>query len=101
TEEDGVTWWTVSPTNPQLALGFTNGSVQVWPLGERDSKPVPVPSLHTDAIKRIVFSPDGLLLATGGADRFVEVHANPISINGGQLQASAAGRRLAGYDRPI
>ncbi len=61
-----------SRANPAgLVIGDTGASVQVWHLPTGNSKQV-VSGL-TMSIHRVVFSPDGKLLATAGSDDFVQV----------------------------
>lgn len=54
-----------------LVIGDTGASVQVWDLATGNRKQVV--SGRTMSVRRVVFSPDGKLLATAGSDNFVRV----------------------------
>ena len=65
-----------SPTNPLLASGSVDNTVQLW---NRDTQTL-LSTLrgHTDSVASVVFSPDGSLLASGSADGTVRLW-NPIT----------------------
>ena len=60
-----------SPTNPLLASGSVDNTVQLW---NRDTQTL-LSTLrgHTDSVASVAFSPDGSLLASGSADRTVRL----------------------------
>lgn len=61
----------VSPREPVVALGKTSGIIEVWEVPSREIKRT-WPA-HTNAIRVIIFSPDGTQLATASATGEIRV----------------------------
>jgi WD40 repeat protein len=61
----------ISRSEDQLALGLTDGSIQVWDLNT--GKPVEVKGRHQDAVLSLAYSPKEDYLASASADRKVKL----------------------------
>jgi WD40 repeat protein len=59
-----------SPDGRTLAVGCTNGEIDLWPLDTPSSKPYVVKK-HQSLVWSLAFSPDGATLASGSADNNV------------------------------
>lgn len=75
---DVVTALVFSPDGRQLAAGSgrtsRSGEIKVWNVGD-GTLARSLPLAHSDTVMALAFSRRGDLLASGGADRFVKVHA--------------------------
>jgi WD40 repeat protein len=68
----------LSPDGARLLVGFDNGVVQVWEVSSALTHGAPARLVlnldaHTDAVKAVVFSPDGQRLATASRDHVAKV----------------------------
>jgi WD40 repeat protein len=57
----------------RLAAGETDGSLEIWNLGDGRTPLVPRRKLHNGGIKAVAWSPDGSMLATASADKTVAI----------------------------
>lgn len=57
-----------NPQGDKLAIGCTNGAVKVWNINDLFGSQLFECLGHTDLVRAVAFSPDGTLLASGGAD---------------------------------
>jgi len=64
-----ITALAFSPDNRLLAVGFSNGQVDVWQTG--DKKLRRTLSAHTGSVNAVGFRPDGALLTVGDDDVYV------------------------------
>jgi WD40 repeat protein len=62
-----------SPDGRLLAVGCTNGQIDLWPLDATGSMKPFILKKHQALVWSVVFSPDGKTLASGGADNNVVI----------------------------
>nr|CAH0107588.1 unnamed protein product [Daphnia galeata] len=101
-----------APQIPFIACGLSNGSIVIWSPLENEMEPRYLKK-HTSQVKQILFSPDGMFLASDACLEQVivwstktwenlngSIFANPTGDFPYQISWDASSRKLASQDHP-